>query len=232
MSSALAVPLLRADEAVLGVLALYQREADAFSADHLRILLAMSEKIAASIDNAIKYQAAADSAKVDFLTGLPNARSLFLHLDSEIARCAREKGRLAAILCDLNGFKALNDKFGHLAGNRVLEAFASKLRSVCRQYDFISRMGGDEFVLVLPGMGRKAVQEICRRINEAAAESAGEICPGGVLSASVGAAYFPDDAHDAEQLLVEADKRMYANKKLRRRELESEDAPLLTAAIQ
>jgi diguanylate cyclase (GGDEF)-like protein/putative nucleotidyltransferase with HDIG domain len=232
MSSALAVPLLRAGENVLGVLALYQQEADAFSADHLRILLAMSEKIAASIDNAIKYQAAADSAKVDFLTGLPNARSLFLHLDSEIARCVRENGCLAAILCDLNGFKALNDKFGHLAGNRVLEAFASKLRSACRQYDFISRMGGDEFVLVIPGMGRKAVQELCRRVNEAAAESAGEICPGGLLSASVGAAYFPDDAQDAEQLLVEADKRMYANKKLRRSQIEPEDAPLLTVVIQ
>jgi diguanylate cyclase (GGDEF)-like protein/putative nucleotidyltransferase with HDIG domain len=232
MSSALAVPLLRADEQVLGVLALYQREADAFSADHLRILLGMSEKIAASVDNALKYQAAADSAKVDFLTGLPNARSLFLHLDSEIARCSRENGRLAAILCDLNGFKALNDKFGHLAGKRVLEAFASKLRSACRQYDFISRMGGDEFVLIIPGMGRKAVHEICRRVNEAAAESAIEVCPGGILSASVGAAYFPDDAKDAEQLLVEADKRMYVNKKQRQAQVESDDVPLLTASIQ
>ena len=192
----------------------------------------MAEKIAASIDNAIKYQAAADSAKVDYLTGLPNARSLFHHLDTEIARCSRESSRLAAILCDLNGFKALNDKFGHLAGNKVLESFAGKLRLVCREYDFISRMGGDEFVVVAPGMSRKAVEEICRRVNLAAAESASEICPGGSLSASVGAAFFPDDAPDAEQLLVEADKRMYANKRVLQRLSESTDAPVLTAAIQ
>lgn len=232
MASALAVPLLRSGDEVLGVLALYKLEADAFSADHLRILLAMAEKIAASIDNAIKYQAAADSAKVDFLTGLPNARSLFHHLDAEIARCSRERTRLAAIMCDLNGFKALNDKFGHLAGNKVLEAFAAKLRLVCRGYDFISRMGGDEFVVVAPGMSRKAVEELCRRVNVAAAESAGEVCPDGTLSASVGAAFFPDDAPDAEQLLVEADKRMYANKRVLRRLPETGDVPILTAAVQ
>ncbi len=192
----------------------------------------MAEKISASVDNAMKYQAVADSAKVDYLTGLPNARSLFHHVDSEIARCSREGGRLAAILCDLNGFKALNDRFGHLAGNKVLETFAAKLRLVCREYDFISRMGGDEFVVVTPGMSRGAVEEICRRVNSAAMESASEACPGGTLSASVGAAFFPDDASDAEQLLIEADKRMYANKRELRRLIENDDVPALTAAIQ
>ena len=231
MSSALAVPLLRVEDEVLGVMALYQKEADAFSADYLRILLAMAEKIAASIGNAIKYQAAAHSAKVDFLTGLPNARSLSQHLDAEISRCARERSRLAAIVCDLNGFKALNDKYGHLAGNKVLEAFAVKLRLVCRDYDFISRMGGDEFVLITPGMSRKAVEEICCRINTVAAECAREVCPGGVLSASVGAAFFPEDARGAEQLLVAADKRMYARKKERRLP-EPLAAPELTASVQ
>ena len=232
MSSALALPLMRGGDEVLGVLALYKLEADAFSSDHLRILLAMTEKIAASIDNAMKYQAAADSAKVDYLTGLPNARSLFLHLDTEIARCTRERSRLAAIVCDLNGFKAFNDKFGHLAGNKLLEAFAARLRLVCREYDFISRMGGDEFVLVTPGLSRKAAQEICRRVNSAAAESAREVTPSGELSASVGAAFFPEDATDSEQLLVEADKRMYANKKLMRRPQEAEQMPVLTERIQ
>jgi len=196
------------------VMALYKLEADAFSSDHLRILLAMSEKIAISIDNAMKYQAAADSANIDYLTGLPNARSLFLHLDAEIARCTRERSKLAVIVCDLNGFKTFNDKFGHLAGNKVLEAFAAKLRLVCREYDFISRMGGDEFVLVTPGLTRESARETCQRVNDAAAESAAGFGVSEVLSASVGAAFFPEDAKDGEQLLVEADKRMYACKKL------------------
>ncbi len=215
MSSALAVPLMREGDVVLGVLSLYKLEPDAFAADHLRILLAMTEKIGVSIENAIKYQSAADSAKVDFLTGLPNARSLFTHLEVEVARCVRERSRLAAIMCDLNGFKAFNDSFGHLAGNKVLEVFAAKLKLACREYDFVSRMGGDEFVLVTPGLSQIAGREICERVNSAAAESAREVCGEPILSASVGAAFFPDDAGDAEQLLMEADKRMYASKKAR-----------------
>ena len=187
----------------------------------------MAEKIAASVDNAMKYQAAADSAKVDYLTGLPNARSLFHHLDVEIARCAREGSHLAAILCDLNGFKALNDRFGHLAGNKVLEAFAGKLRTVCREYDFISRMGGDEFVISQSWHEPQGGEEVCRRVNTAAAESASELCGGASLSASVGTAFFPEDALNAEQLLVEADRRMYVSKNLLRQETEPPAAPQL-----
>jgi len=212
MSSALAVPLVGADDQVLGVLALYKLEADAFSNDHLRILLAIIEKIGASIENAVKYQAAADSATTDYLTGLPNARSLFLHLDAEIARCKRERRGLAVIVCDLDGFKHINDEFGHLAGNQVLEAFASNLKLACREYDYVSRMGGDEFVIIAPGLKRDGVQEICARIHTVAANGCKEFC-GGAIAASVGVAFYPDDTDDAAELMVEADKRMYAMKK-------------------
>ncbi len=231
MSSALAIPLMDGDNSVLGVLALYRLPADAFLTDHLRILLATSEKIGASIENAIKYQAAADSATVDYLTGLPNARSLFLHLDSEISRCKRENGHLATVVCDLDGFKQINDKLGHLAGNKVLELFARKLNLSCREYDFASRMGGDEFVVVAPRLNRDAAGEMSERVRAVAADSAQEVCPEVTLSASVGVAFYPDDGEDAEQLLVAADKRMYAMKKGHRREgalLELPVHPLMT----
>ncbi len=135
-----------------------------------------------------------------------------MHLDAEIARCRRDGGNLALIVCDLDGFKAINDQLGHVAGNKVLKAFASKLALACREYDFVSRMGGDEFVLITPGLNRAAAQEICERVKAAAQESVGEICAGSSLSASVGVAFYPNDANDGEQLLVEADKRMYAMK--------------------
>ena len=212
MSSALAVPLMANDDQLLGVLALYRMHKDAFSSDHLRILLSISDKIGASIENAVKYQVATDSATVDYLTGLPNARALFVHLDAEIARCRRDGGNLALIVCDLDGFKAINDKAGHVAGNKVLKAFADKLALACREYDFVSRMGGDEFVLITPGLNRAAAHEICERVKAAAQDSVREICEGCSLSASVGAAFYPNDADDGEQLLVEADKRMYAMK--------------------
>jgi len=217
MSSALAVPLVGNDDQVLGVLALYKLEADAFSNDHLRVVQAIIEKIAASIENAVKYQAASDSATTDYLTGLPNARSLFLQLDAEIARCNRERRGLAVIVCDLDGFKHVNDEFGHLAGNQVLETFAGKLKLACREYDYVSRMGGDEFVILAPGLKRDGVRDICDRIHAVAATGCKEVCCGVAMSASVGIAFYPEDTDDAAQLLVEADKRMYAMKKDRRR---------------
>src|SRR5882757_9990060 len=104
LRSALALPL-EGVNGLVGVLALYSVEQDAFSGDHLRILQAISSKLAMSVENAVKYQQAEDSATTDYLTGLPNARSLFIHLDKEIARCARTDNNLAIMVCDINGFK-------------------------------------------------------------------------------------------------------------------------------
>ncbi len=213
MGSALAVPLLADDDRLLGVLALYKLQADAFSADHLRVLLAIRDKIGASIANAAKYQDAADSATTDYVTRLPNARSLLLQLDAEISRCQREPGRLALVLCDLDGFKQVNDMHGHMVGNQVLEAFAARLKLACRDYDYVSRMGGDEFVILAPGLRQSDVPNLCNRILAAAEASVRGVCRGIELSASVGFAFYPDDAPSAAQLLVEADRRMYAMKK-------------------
>src|SRR5581483_11688307 len=95
---------------------------------------------------------AAISATTDALTNLPNARSLFLHLDAELARCKRTASTLAVLVSDLDGFKQVNDRFGHLEGNKVLKRVAEGLSQTCREYDYVARMGGDEFVLLLTGI--------------------------------------------------------------------------------
>ncbi len=117
LRSALAVPL-EGVAGVIGVLALYRSERDAFTSDHLRILLAVSGKMALAIENALKYQQAENSATTDYLTGLPNARSLFMQLDRELARCKRDNSTLTVMVSDMDGFKQINDRFGHLEGNR------------------------------------------------------------------------------------------------------------------
>ena len=209
LRSALSVPLCGLNQEVLGVLTLYRSEVEAFTRDHLRILLAISSKVALSIENALRYQQAEDSATTDYLTGLPNARSMFVHLDRELARCTRDSASLALMVCDLNGFKQVNDRFGHLEGNKVLRHFAAKLTATFREYDYVARMGGDEFVVIVPGMTESSTEHKAAIINRCAAEVGREVTGEDILSASVGTAYFSTDGFDAERLLAEADRRMY-----------------------
>src|SRR5580658_3805473 len=211
LRSALALPL-EGVSGVIGVLALYRAEKDAFTSDHLRILLAVSGKMALAIENALKYQQAESSATTDYLTGLPNARSLFLQLDRELARCKRDNVSLTLMVCDMNGFKKINDRFGHLEGNRVLRLFAQALKDSCREYDYVARMGGDEFVVIAPGLPADAAAKKVEQIRPLARQAGFDVCGEEILSLSVGMAVSPDDGNDAEQLLTQADRRMYLEK--------------------
>jgi diguanylate cyclase (GGDEF)-like protein/putative nucleotidyltransferase with HDIG domain len=211
LRSALAIPL-EGVNGVIGVLALYRGERDAFTSDHLRILLAISSKMALAIENALKYQQAENSATTDYLTGLPNARSLFLQLDRELARCKRDNSTLTVMVGDMDGFKQINDRFGHLEGNRVLRLFAQALKETCREYDYVARMGGDEFVIIAPGLPAEVLAKKAYQLQELAKQAGFEVCGEQILSLSLGQAMYPDDGKDAEELLAEADRRMYVEK--------------------
>jgi diguanylate cyclase (GGDEF)-like protein len=211
LRSAVAVPLEGAT-GVLGVLALYGAAAESFSTDHLRVLLAISSKLGVAIENALKFRLAETSATTDFLTGLLNARSLFQELDNEIGRCRREKNTLQLFVCDLNGFKEINDTYGHLEGNKLLRGFAERLKEACRGYDCVARMGGDEFVVVAPGLPSEKAAELTRRIHDIAKEAGHLVAGSSSFSVSVGTACFPEDGATAEELLTEADRRMYVAK--------------------
>jgi diguanylate cyclase (GGDEF)-like protein/putative nucleotidyltransferase with HDIG domain len=213
LRSALVVPLMGVS-GLVGVLALYQTEMDAFTNDHLRILQVITAKLAHFLENALKYQQAEDSATNDFLTGLPNARALSIYLDGEIERCKREFSSLAVMVCDLDGFKQVNDRYGHLAGDKVLKIFANLMRAVCRGYDYCARMGGDEFVVIVPSIGPEAVREKAGLLSSLAQQACLEVCGADLLSLSLGAAFYPQDGSDTEHLLAEADKKMYAAKQL------------------
>ena len=229
LQSALAVPL-EGLNGVVGVLAMYHVNRDAFTPDHLRILLAVASKVALSAENALKYQQAETSATTDFLTGLPNARSLFVHLAQELSRCKRTKTSLAVLVCDIDGFKQINDSFGHLEGDRLLREFSLRLKDACRGYDYVARMGGDEFVITAPGLTPEAAKEKAERLNEAAVESGRHTCGRDVITLSVGAAFCPDDGFDAERLLAEADRRMYSMKNAHHAEMAAQKENKATGA--
>lgn len=220
LHSALAVPLEGSD-GVLGVLTLYRQAPDAFTRDHLRILEAISPKVALAIENSLKYRQAETSATTDYLTGLANSRSLFVQLDAELTRARRAGTSLTVLVCDLDGFKQVNDRFGHLVGDKVLRTFASALRACVREYDHVARMGGDEFVLILPGIQLESVPPKIQQIGAAARQAALEVCGEDIVGLSVGTACAPSDGWAAEDLLAQADRRMYRIKQEHRGQQQS-----------
>jgi diguanylate cyclase (GGDEF)-like protein/putative nucleotidyltransferase with HDIG domain len=208
LRSSLAVPLKGA-HGFRGVLTLHHSNKNAFTRDHLRVLLAIGSKVALAIENALSFQHAQEQASTDALTGLPNAGSLFLHLAAELERASRGDTTLSVLVCDLDGFKALNDRFGHLHGNEALRSVAEIFRSECRKYDYVARMGGDEFVLVFSGI---EPGELAIRVDKlrSAVKAAGQmLCGSEILDISIGAAHYPKDGNEAELLLAEADRDMY-----------------------
>ena len=213
LQSALAIPL-RGRDGVAGVLSLYLRAKQGFTKDHLRLLLAASSKLGLSVENALQYERAQDTASTDYLTGLPNARSICVHLEKEISRSRRSTTGLAVLLCDLNGFKNVNDKFGHLVGNKLLQEIAANLKKACREYDQVGRLGGDEFVFVLPEFANGWVEELKPRLEQAVQDAGRAICQTSEVTASIGCAIYPGDGATAEELLAEADRRMYESKEI------------------
>jgi len=208
LQSALCVPL-RGRDCVAGVLTLYCHEKNYFTKEHLRMLLAASAKLGVSVENALQFEKAQSTASTDFLTGLPNARSICSHLETELSRVRRTKTPLAVLLCDLNGFKKVNDTFGHLTGNKLLQGIAAGFKSSCREYDQVGRLGGDEFVFVLPEMTKENLAEMEKRLSRAVQEASRSACPEMIVSVSVGSSFYPEDGTSGEELLSEADRSMY-----------------------
>jgi diguanylate cyclase (GGDEF)-like protein/putative nucleotidyltransferase with HDIG domain len=216
LRSALAVPL-NGSNGTIGVMALYRGDRDGFSKENLRILLAISPKVAMAVETALTHRLLETSITTDYLTSLPNARSLFLSLDNELARAQKTGSSLAVIVSDLDGFKQVNDRFGHLVGNKVLRVVANGLREQCGTHEYVARLGGDEFVLLIPGADIEELDHKMERMRTVA-RRAGELTPEPCsLSLSFGLAVYPDDGTDAEFLLAEADRRMYKSKRQRKK---------------
>jgi len=210
--AALAAPLLT--ENLRGALTLYRSDgritpvkgkAEGFTADNARLLTTIAPLLATAMAKALKYREASARAGADSLTGLPNAAAL-------AARMAVLSAPCAVVMCDLDGFKEVNDRFGHLAGNRLLEAIASGFQRSCRAGDFVARLGGDEFVLLLDRGQPEEIEPRLSHFREMVRAAGRQITCEEILDASFGTAYFPIDASAPEELLKVADRNMYACK--------------------
>jgi diguanylate cyclase (GGDEF)-like protein/PAS domain S-box-containing protein len=155
-----------------------------------------------------------DQSIRDVLTGLFNRRYFEETLERELARADRDGDSLSLLMLDLDFFKAVNDTFGHAAGDRVLQSLADLLRRHIRTGDVVCRYGGEEFAIVMPGAGPEQALERASALRRAA-HSVDLPGPGpmhGVLSISAGVASFPDHARRAADLVRSADEALYAAK--------------------
>lgn len=150
-------------------------------------------------------------AATDALTGLPNKRALQDTLKRMVAQASRQATPLAALMCDLDHFKGVNDLFGHAAGDAVLAAVAAVFSDTVRASDFAGRYGGEEFLILLPATPIEGALGIAERIR---AGVAGLQVPGVEqrITLSIGIAMMPDQAYDAETLAQGADRALYAAK--------------------
>jgi diguanylate cyclase (GGDEF)-like protein len=169
----------------------------------------------------------------DELTGLPNRRSFEDRLAAALDRCRRENSSLALFMLDLDGFKQINDTFGHQTGDQLLRHVAHSLRERVEGFDTLARLGGDEFTLLTCDPAHsQSVEQLRDIIREAVEEPL--VLDGHPLevSASVGIALFPEDADDATRLLRIADLRMYSVKQARTplRHIRLDSVPALTAS--
>jgi len=156
------------------------------------------------------WQREHDLARLDPLTQIPNRQAFEERLAAELNRAGRFQRPLSLFLLDCDGFKQVNDQRGHAAGDAALRKVAETLRSSIRQYDTIARMGGDEFVLILPETDLPDAESIAERLQAAFTHSVGKAFPG--LTASLGVAVFRQSPPSADECLRLADAAMYRAK--------------------
>jgi diguanylate cyclase (GGDEF)-like protein len=160
-------------------------------------------------------------AFVDYLTGLPNFRSLSDTFEKEIKRATRYGRLLSLIVIDLDGFKEINDRFGHQVGNAALKHVASLLRGFVRETDVVGRFGGDEFMVLLPETPKHLAEGVAGGIQVFILSSPLLLGKQGPIpvTVSVGMASFPRDARTADALMAEADAAMYRAKRAGRNQV-------------
>ena len=203
-----AVPL-PGDTTPLGLLTIFTRSPQTFSEEQVQELEELATRAGPAIENARRFREARQLADLDALTGLHNRRYFHETLAREVARAHRYDRQLALIIFDLDDFKAINDRIGHLSGDGVLAEAAERVREVVRSADIACRVGGDEFAVILPESKLSDADQLYARLQKAL--SARPVGQAGPLTMSAGVAELqPDD--DAVAFFQRADHALYGAK--------------------
>ena len=207
--SMLALPVIFEDN-LIGIIVTVKLGLHQYTGDHLRLMTILANQAAVSIFNARLIERLAASARTDPLTGLANRRAFERELEQRLASDSPEP--FCVIMLDVDGLKQVNDARGHAAGDAVLKRVASVLTANLRAVDIVTRWGGDEFVLLMPGTDQVGGVSLARRVGGTLGNPDHPLGP---ISVSIGTAAFPADGTTAVALLGAADRSMYADKRQR-----------------
>lgn len=219
-----ALPLFK-DGQLLGALSVYSFELGEYTDDHMRLLETVTRLASDAIANAMHHAEAESNALTDPLTGLPNARCMYLRFEQEVSRTSRTNKPFQVIMLDLDDFKQVNDTFGHRVGDKMLREVARLLQTQLREYDFLARYAGDEFVAIVQDLEMEQVEELSARIESTIRKFALRVRADhhARVGISVGASTYGVNGETLDQLLIAADQAMYSakseHKKRRRAEL-------------
>ncbi len=205
-----ALPLIK-DDLLLGALSVYSSELDQYSDDDLRLLETVTKLASDAIANSMQHAEAESNALTDVLTGLPNARYLALRFDEEVSRARRTGRSFQVVMLDLDDFKIVNDTFGHKVGDKMLREMARIVEAQLREYDFLARYAGDEFVAVVQELVGSQVEELQSRIENAVSRFSLHVRADkrARVGISIGTATYGSDGDTLDQLLIAADQAMY-----------------------
>ncbi len=225
-SAMISLPLV-VDAKLLGAFSLYSTELEQYGEEHLRLLETVSVIASDAIQKSIKHAETETRALTDPMTGLPNARSLQIHFEKEAGRSKRKGNMFHLLMLDLDGFKAVNDTFGHKAGDKMLKEISLVIAAQLREYDFLARYAGDEFVAIIPETDELDIRELCGRIEKGINDfylpvGQDEFAKVGV---SIGTAAYPQNGSSLDQIIISADKAMYSVKDSHKRKKLSADLP-------
>ncbi len=207
------LPLFK-DDVLLGAISVYSNELEQYTHEHMRLLETVTRLASDALANAMQHAEAESNAQTDALTGLPNARSLSLRFEEEAARARRTDRTFQVVMLDLDEFKNVNDSYGHNVGDKMLREVAGIIQNQLREYDFLARYAGDEFVAIVQEVVGIQVEELCMRIESAVSQFLMSVGRNRYarVGISIGTATFGNDGDTLDQLLTAADDQMYRMK--------------------
>lgn len=210
------VPLIAQDE-VLGFLSLDKTDPNFYTQKHGANLEMLAGHAALALHNALKYGQMVHASQTDFLTGTYNRRYFLKKLKTEIKKASQGNYPLSLLMIDIDHYKRVNDTYGHIIGDRILQMVVGRMKNELRSTDYLTRYGGEEFMVILPGTTQTTMKEIAERLRLAVnkspfvCKSDGQqlIVP---LTISLGGASYPVHAQEVQGLISLVDKALYQAK--------------------